>query len=117
MLSEANPENGTTRYTYDTDTTCGTYPGNKVKRIDAAGNTTCYFWDGLHRLVEEVYPEWTKLWRNAKYKVYYYDNPYTSEFNITSTYSKDRLVGPPGPVLCCLPEHLLLGVYGSLFLR
>jgi YD repeat-containing protein len=32
LISEANPESGTTTYTYDTDSTCGTYDGDLVKR-------------------------------------------------------------------------------------
>jgi YD repeat-containing protein len=48
--SETNPESGTTNYTYDSDTTCGTSNGDRVKRVDAMGNTTCYGYDALHRV-------------------------------------------------------------------
>jgi RHS repeat-associated protein len=49
MTSETNPESGTTTYTYDTDTTCGTSKGDLVKKIDAVGDTICYVYDALHR--------------------------------------------------------------------
>jgi RHS repeat-associated protein len=55
LTSESNPETGstgspgTTTYTYDTDSTCGTSKGDLVKKIDPAGNTTCYAYDAMHR--------------------------------------------------------------------
>jgi RHS repeat-associated protein len=58
MTSETNPETGnntsganrTTHYTYDSDSTCGiTSQGDLVKKIDPAGDTTCYAYDALHR--------------------------------------------------------------------
>jgi RHS repeat-associated protein len=55
LTSETNPETGsgsgtrTTSYTYDTDSTCGTSKGDLVKKIDPAGDTTCYAYDALHR--------------------------------------------------------------------
>jgi RHS repeat-associated protein len=49
MTQEINPETGTTAYTYDTDSTCGTYSGNLVKKADAVGNVTCFAYDALHR--------------------------------------------------------------------
>jgi RHS repeat-associated protein len=55
IVSEANPESGTTTYTYDTDSTCGTSDGDLVKKIDAAGNTTCYSYDALHRVTSTTY--------------------------------------------------------------
>jgi RHS repeat-associated protein len=55
MTSETNPESGTTTYTYDTDSTCGTSNGDLVKKIDAVGNTTCYAHDGLHRITSTTY--------------------------------------------------------------
>jgi RHS repeat-associated protein len=57
LTSETNPETGhngaagTTNYTYDV--ACNTYPasaGDLTKRVDNAGNTTCYGYDALHRL-------------------------------------------------------------------
>jgi RHS repeat-associated protein len=55
LTSETNPESATTKYTYDTDATCGIYSGDKVKRIDAVGNTTCYSYDALHRNTSITY--------------------------------------------------------------
>ena len=55
MTSETNPESGTTTYTYDTDTTCGTFKGDLVKKIDAVGNTTCLAYDSLHRPTSLTY--------------------------------------------------------------
>jgi RHS repeat-associated protein len=55
MTSETNPEAATTTYTYDTDSTCGTYKGDLVKKIDAVGNTTCYAYDSLHRITSTRY--------------------------------------------------------------
>jgi len=57
LTSETNPETANTAYTYtyDTDATCGTSSGDRVKRIDAVGNTTCYAYDKLHRLTSATY--------------------------------------------------------------
>ena len=61
MISETVPEigatgNGTATYTYDSDTTCGTYAGDLVKRVDAAGNVICSSYDALHRELTRTYP-------------------------------------------------------------
>jgi RHS repeat-associated protein len=55
LTSQTNPENGTSAYTFDTDTTCGTSSGDRVKRLDAQGNTTCYAYDALHRTTSVTY--------------------------------------------------------------
>jgi RHS repeat-associated protein len=55
LTSEANPESGTTTYTYDTDATCGTSKGDLVKRIDANGNTVCNTYDALHRTTSTTF--------------------------------------------------------------
>ncbi len=58
LVSETNPESGTTRYTFDSDSggTCaGTYNGDLVKRVDNAGNVSCYTYDGLHRKLSTTY--------------------------------------------------------------
>jgi YD repeat-containing protein len=55
LVSEANPENGTTAYTFDTNTTCGTSSGDLVKRLDAQGNTTCFAYDAGHRATSITY--------------------------------------------------------------
>jgi RHS repeat-associated protein len=64
LISETNPESGTTQYFYDTDpgtvgASCSSivsnwsppYNGGLVKKYDANGNTTCNTYDQLHRLV------------------------------------------------------------------
>lgn len=56
LKSETNPEDGTTYYTYDTDSTCGTSKGDLVKRVDAVGNTICFAHDSLHRVTSVTYP-------------------------------------------------------------
>jgi RHS repeat-associated protein len=55
LTSESNPESGTTSYSYDTDATCGTSNGDRVKRVDAVGNTTCFTYDALHRTTSATY--------------------------------------------------------------
>ena len=55
MTSESNPESGTTSYTYDADSSCGTSKGDLVKKVDAVGNTTCYTYDALHRSTNITY--------------------------------------------------------------
>ncbi len=59
LISESNPESGTTAYTYDTDGTCGTSDGDRVKKIDNLSNVTCYGYDGLHRVTAVTYPSGT----------------------------------------------------------
>ncbi len=56
LTAEANPESGTTAYTFDSDATCGISGGDLVKRVDANGNTTCYAYDLLHRVTQIRYP-------------------------------------------------------------
>ncbi len=60
LISETNPEwgPGITTYTYDSDSTggCpGTYKGDLVKRVDSAGNVTCYTYDGVQRMLSTTY--------------------------------------------------------------
>lgn len=59
LTTETNPETGNSSsgsdiiYTYDT--ACGSYAasaGNLTKKVDKAGNITCYGYDGLHRLTD-----------------------------------------------------------------
>jgi len=59
LTSESNPEtsnsgsNGTTYYTYDVASgSCSASAGNMTKRVDNAGNTTCYSYDSLHRMTD-----------------------------------------------------------------
>lgn len=64
LTSETNPEmnNSAVTYSYDSlssDTACGTVTsaGNMLKRLDAAGNATCYSgYDPLHRVGSVIYP-------------------------------------------------------------
>ena len=67
-LNGTNQNAGIVKYTYDTDSTCGSYAGDEVKRVDPAGNVTCYAHDGLHRLTGITYPG-----GNTQYKGYIYD--------------------------------------------
>jgi RHS repeat-associated protein len=55
MASETNPETGYVQYFYDSDSYCGSTggAGNLYKRVDNAGNITCFAYDGLHRLTAE----------------------------------------------------------------
>ena len=55
LTSETNAESSTTNYTYDSDSTCGTSNGDLVKKVDAVGNTTCYAYDALHRVISTTY--------------------------------------------------------------
>ena len=73
MTQEVNPESGTVAYTYDADSTCGSSSGDKVKRYDNAGNTTCYKWDGLHRLTQATYPSGPNT-AGMPRKDFYYDS-------------------------------------------
>jgi RHS repeat-associated protein len=51
MTSESNPETGLVTYTYDSAcTSTPASPGDLTTRVDNAGNTTCYYYDGLHRM-------------------------------------------------------------------
>jgi RHS repeat-associated protein len=54
LVSEKNPESGTTTYVYDADPTiCGTtFKGDLIRKGDANGNNICYFYDSPHRLTD-----------------------------------------------------------------
>lgn len=69
LVSEQNPENGTTTYTYDSGASncSGTFTGDVVQRKDAANNVRCYTYDGMHRLTSITYPGTTT---DSKYFVY-----------------------------------------------
>jgi RHS repeat-associated protein len=88
VTSERNPESGTTYYTYDTDTTCGTYKGDLVKKVDAVGNTTCYAYDALHRVTSMTYPSgpYASVTPN---KYFVYDSATVN--SVAMTYAKGRL--------------------------
>lgn len=55
LTSETNPESGTTNNSYDTDATCGTSSGDRVKRVDMVGNVACFAYDALHRATSITY--------------------------------------------------------------
>ncbi|HEX6802153.1 MAG TPA: RHS repeat-associated core domain-containing protein [Terriglobales bacterium] len=55
LITEQNPESGTTNYTYDTASNpCGwgayTSKGDLIQKVDGMGNSVCYQHDALHRL-------------------------------------------------------------------
>ena len=88
LLSETNPESGTTAYTYDTDPTCGTYDGDLVKRVDAVGNVTCYSYDALHRPLAATYPSGSYSSVTPQ-KHFVYDSATVN--SIAMTYAKSRM--------------------------
>jgi RHS repeat-associated protein len=73
MTSEIEAESGTTTYTYDTDSTCGTSSGDLVKRVDAVGNVTCYSYDVLHRPLSVTYPSGSYASKTPN-KYFFYDS-------------------------------------------
>jgi RHS repeat-associated protein len=92
MISEQNPENGTTTYTYDFDSSgacSGTYNGDLVKLTDAKGNKICYQYDVLHRPTTVSYPSGPDA-SNTPSKTLVYDS---ATFNGTAMSNpKGRLV-------------------------
>src|SRR5439155_19068124 len=56
LISETNPESGTTTYVYDSTTSpsCASYTsnGDLVRTADANGTNTCFYYDSLHRLTD-----------------------------------------------------------------
>ena len=110
MLSEANPENGTIRYAYDLNETCNDSLGDKVSRVDAVGNTTCYYWDGLHRLTQVVY-------QSGPYYGYYAKQILLLRpANCWCVYN-GQFTGPIVRRWGLLFGEKRIGIYGSLFLR
>ena len=90
LTSETNPESGTTTYTYDTDSTCGTSSsGDLIKKIDAAGNVTCSAYDALHRVVSIKYPSGPNS-ANSPSKYFAYDG---SSYWPQLTNTKGRPIG------------------------
>jgi RHS repeat-associated protein len=73
MTSEMNPESGTTTYTYDTASACGTWNGDLVEKVDAIGNVTCFSYDPLQRLSETWYPSGAYA-SNTPTKYFVYDS-------------------------------------------
>ena len=95
LISELNPETGTTAisYTYDTlsgDASCGTVTsaGDLLKKVDAMGNVSCYKYDALHRVTSTTYPTGTYA-SSTPTKCYVYD---AATVNGTAmSYAKTRL--------------------------
>ncbi|MGH9526715.1 MAG: hypothetical protein ACRD2F_08580, partial [Terriglobales bacterium] len=56
LTAETSPESGTTAFTYGSDPTCGSSAGALVKRVDAAGNVTCFARDPWYRVTAITYP-------------------------------------------------------------
>jgi len=73
LTSETNPEAGTSSYTYDSDSTCGSSPGDMVKKVDAIGNVICFHYDTIHRLTSTTYPSGSCS-SSTPEKVFVYDS-------------------------------------------
>jgi RHS repeat-associated protein len=91
LRSESNPEagngvtNGTATYTYDV--ACATTPaspGDLTGKLDAAGNTTCYYYDSLHRL--------NGGGNTSVCRRFNYDNSVTPPAGVTVANTKTRLI-------------------------
>jgi RHS repeat-associated protein len=114
MVSETVPEigasgNGTAYYTYDSDSTCGTgtYAGDLVKRVDAAGNVICSTYDLLHRELTRTYPSGTYASVTPQ-KHFVYDSATVS--GQTMTYAKARLAEAYTCVSACTTKLTDLGI-------
>ena len=90
VTSESNPEtsntssNGTTTYTYDVAcTTTPASPGDLTRRVDNAGNNTCYAYDSLHRPTAQGW--------NTVCRFFAYDNV-TPPSGVTVQNTKARLL-------------------------
>ncbi len=97
VASETNPEtgnngvSGTTTYTYDVVSSgncVGTFVGDLVKKVDAAGNVSCYTYDTLHRATLITYPAGPNATATPA-KFFWYDTPY---YGSLGTNIKGRLV-------------------------
>jgi RHS repeat-associated protein len=91
LTSESNPEtsntasNGTTTYTYDVAcTTTAASPGDLTKRVDNAGNNTCFGYDSLHRPSAQGW--------NTVCRFFAYDNNVTPPSGVTVQNTKSRLL-------------------------
>jgi RHS repeat-associated protein len=91
MTSESNPEtsnsgsNGTTTYTYDSAcTTTPASPGDMTRRVDNAGNNTCYAYDALHRPTAQGW--------NTVCRFFNYDTSVTPPAGIAVLNTKTRML-------------------------
>jgi len=74
LTSGSDPESaGGFAYTYDSDSTCGSYPGDLVKKVDAVGNVTCFSHDNLHRLTAILPVSGPYTYNNTYSKCFVYD--------------------------------------------
>jgi len=87
MTSETQAESGTTTYTYDTDSTCGTSIGDLVKRVDAVGNVICYTYDALHRPLSVIYPSGSYSSVTPK-KYFVYDSATVNSVSMSNAKSR-----------------------------
>jgi len=116
MTSETVPEigatgNGTASYTYDSDSTCGTYQGDLVKRVDAAGNVVCNAYDPLHRQIAITYPSGVYSSVTPQ-KHFVYDTAMVN--SQTMLYTKARLAEAYTCVSPCTTKLTDLGVSYSV---
>ena len=77
LTQETNPESGTWHYYWDSVSDCsghswGPSSGDMLKRVDNAGNVTCFGYDALHRLTDEG-DGWANN-QNAVCRRFRYDN-------------------------------------------
>lgn len=88
MTSQTNPESGTTNYTFDSSSTCGStvYNGDLVKKVDAVGNIGCYTYDKLHRVLTITYTGGTN---NTPTKNFVYDAATVN--GVSMPYAKGQL--------------------------
>lgn len=88
LLSETNPETGTTNYTYDTESGCGsTSTGDLIKRTDPQGDAICTFYDSIHRPTKTTFSGWYAS--STPTRNFVYDG--ASVNNVSMSNSKGRL--------------------------
>jgi RHS repeat-associated protein len=99
MTSESNPEtskngaNGTITYAYDSISPCGdgtnhASVGDLVQKKDNAGNTTCYSYDALHRLVTAG----NTSVASTTLRKFFYDSKSSYPTGVTVTNGKTRML-------------------------
>jgi RHS repeat-associated protein len=88
MLTETNPETGTTRYAYDTSSCAAPHSaGDLSKKTDAVGNIFCYYYDPLHRVTSITYSGPNAA--NTPTKTFVYDSATVN--GVTMSNAKGRL--------------------------
>jgi RHS repeat-associated protein len=89
VLTETNPESGTTYYTYDSvnGSSCtSASAGDMVQKQDANGNISCYHYDGLHR---DTYTTYAGPNSNGISKYLVYDAATVN--GVAMTYAEGRM--------------------------